>query len=129
MTSLKFSETYRSNFLRADDLPGDKKFIIKSVKKVEFDDGKPKFVLGFDNEKLGLVLNVTNGNVCKEMFGDDTDAWIGGAVTLYPTRVQFGSELRDAIRIRLTESTVNKPLAPAAQDGKGRLVTDDEIPF
>ena len=125
---MKYSETYRSNYLRAADLAGDTKLTIASVEIMEFE-GKEKFVLAFKGEKRGLVLNVTNGNVCQEMFGDDTKAWIGGTVVLYPTRVQFGSELRDAIRIRLTESTVNKLLTPAADNSKGQVLKDDEIPF
>ena len=123
---MKYSETYRSNYLRAADLAGDTKFTIASVEMMEFE-GKEKFVLAFKDEKRGLVLNVTNGNVCQEMFGDDTKNWIGGSVTLYPTRVQFGSELRDAIRIRLTESTVNKPIAVGAEATADAL--DDSIPF
>ncbi len=125
---MKYSETYRSNYLRASDLAGDTTFVIAGVEMVEFE-GKEKCVLTFKGEKRGLVLNVTNCNVVSEMFGDDTKAWKDRTVVLYPTRVQFGSELRDAIRIRLTESTVNKLLTPAATDGKGQLVTDDEIPF
>jgi hypothetical protein len=46
---------------------------------------KVKGVVSFKGKKLELVLNRTNGECIKAMFGRDTGDWIGKRVTFYPT--------------------------------------------
>lgn len=48
----------------------------------------------------GLVLNATNGKAIAAMYGNDTDAWIGKKITIYPTTTQFGSDTVPCIRVR-----------------------------
>jgi hypothetical protein len=57
-------------------------------------------VLYFVGHQRGLVLNVTNGLAIASLYGDETDAWRGRWVTLYPTTCQFGNRMVDCIRVR-----------------------------
>jgi len=59
-----------------------------------------KPVLRFAKTKKLFVLNKTNAYTIAEMYGPETDDWAGKRVTLYPTRVPFGPDQVDAIRIR-----------------------------
>ena len=52
---------------------------------------------------------------------EDSDDWVGEKVTLYSTEVQFGREMVEAIRIRVTKGT--GPSKPAAVD------PNDDVPF
>jgi hypothetical protein len=60
---------------------------------------KKKGILSFRERELQLVLNKTNGECLRGMFGRKTGAWVGKRVTLYPKMVDaFGSQ-ELAIRI------------------------------
>ena len=65
----------QSRFLKAADLPGEKKFRIKSVTEEEVGVGKDKekkLVVWFTNDPRGLVLNRVNNRTIRGAFGDDT---------------------------------------------------------
>ena len=51
-------------------------------------------------------MNVTNWNTLIELFGPDTDDWIGKTITIYPAEVAFKGRMTMALRISL-----NKPVA------------------
>jgi hypothetical protein len=53
-----------------------------------------------DEDPRGLVLNKTNANMLATLFGRETGTWKGKEVELYSTKVQFGMEMVDSIRIR-----------------------------
>jgi hypothetical protein len=61
---------------------------------------KDKPVLYFAGHQRGLVLNVTNAMAIASLYGDETDAWRGQWITLYPTQCQFGARMVDCIRVR-----------------------------
>jgi hypothetical protein len=82
--------------LYLDDLPkGDKDDEPDSAKQ----ETEEHTLLCFRKTKKELRLNKTNGYALREMFGDDPTAWIGHAVTLYPTKAWFGREQVDAVRV------------------------------
>jgi len=58
-----------------------------------------------------VVLNRTNADTIAKLYGRDTDQWIDKPITLYPTRVQFGRETVDAIRIRDKRPAPSQPRA------------------
>ena len=74
------------------------------------DDTKP--VVKFFETQQDLILNKTNANMLIENFGAESNTWVGGQVQLYATKVQFGADMVDAIRLQI-------PTAPAqpAQSG------------
>jgi hypothetical protein len=76
-----------------------------TITKVEIDElegnkGKQvKGLLTFKEAPKQLVLNKTNGECIKAMFGRKLADWVGKRVTLYPQKIE--SDLADiAIRVR-----------------------------
>lgn len=74
-----------------------------------------KPILFFRESKTGkgMACNVTNCKTIAAMYGTDVRQWVGKAITLYPTKTQFGSEQVDCIRVR---PTVPKPRAQSAKE-------------
>lgn len=100
----KTSEMFPSRWLKASDFAdGDATLTIREVGQERIGQGKDaadKFVLYFEDEDKGLVLNKTNVNTIAKLHGDDTDDWIGKDITLFTTEVQFQSDMVEAIRVR-----------------------------
>ena len=103
---MKLSELFPSNLLKAQDVTdagGEMPLTIKEIKISEFDkDGggkERKPIIYFTNEKQ-MVCNKTNGNLISEMYGDETDGWIGKKVTLIVQEVDFAGKRTPAIRIK-----------------------------
>src|SRR5262245_4286608 len=70
----------QTRFLKAADLPGEKKFRIKSVTEEEVGIGKDrerKLVVWFTNDARGLVLNRVNNRTIRGAFGDTCESWTG----------------------------------------------------
>lgn len=103
-----------STNLKAEDLKGHAvKVVIESYEIVEFEgkNGKqPKVVLKFKDKEKGLVCNRTNARIIGEQYGDNPDDWVGKQITIYPTKVDFGGDMVDAIRVR--------DLVPEADEGE-----------
>ncbi|TAK10606.1 MAG: hypothetical protein EPO32_14850 [Anaerolineae bacterium] len=59
-----------------------------------------KPVCYFVGKDKPLALNSTNCKTIAALYGNETDAWKGKRITLYPTVTQFGGEERECIRIR-----------------------------
>ena len=98
-----FDELYPGRFIKAGDLKGrDWTLTIASVDLEELQDQKGKRgkgVISFSDAKKELVLNRTNGECLKAMFGRKLPEWVGKRVTLYPAKIE--SDLSDlAIRVR-----------------------------
>lgn len=108
-----------SNTLKASDLPPGKEVpvVISAITESEFDDdagGKKskKLVLKFQGKEKGLALNKTNATTIAAANGPDTDHWIGKKIFLYATKVSFGGEMVDGIRVRaeLEVAGMNDPI-------------------
>src|SRR5262245_46212633 len=94
----------QSRFLKAADLPGEKKFRIKSVTEEEVGVGKDKekkLVVWFTNDPRGLVLNRVNNRTIRGAFGDDTANWPGKIIIVFPTMAEFRGEMKPALRVRI----------------------------
>lgn len=96
-----------NDYLCAFDLQGrDVTLTISEVRGGELtgNGGKKsrKPLIFFAESKSGkpLAFNATNSKIVAGFFGNDTDAWIGKRITLYPTTTQFGGEERECIRVR-----------------------------
>lgn len=92
--------------LTAADLQGKKiPVTITEASIKEFDKeggGKDRKIhLAFEGKEKGLIVNKTNAATIAEIHGDDYERWVGGVITIYPTKVQFGSDMVDAIRVEL----------------------------
>src|SRR3990172_4752880 len=101
---LDYDQLFPGRFLKAGLFVG--KDVLLTIAKVRLEDlpeekggSRARGILGFQETKLELVLNRTNGECLKAMFGRDTGEWVGKRVTFYPAKID--SEFADiAIRVR-----------------------------
>lgn len=87
-------------FLRADDLGGKPKtFTIAGVEVSTLPDGKDQLVLSFREVAQKFGLNKTNAVLIGELYGLESDDWIGKQVRLRPTQVEYQGRVVDTIRV------------------------------
>jgi hypothetical protein len=140
------NDTYPSKWLRAADLQDQEKTLTISDCSAEYfgqgDDAKEQIVVHFADDNIKpLGLNKTNAQTIADVFGPETDDWIGEQIVIYPTEVDFQGKKTPAIRIhkmktqrivqdKLRQAKNNKPAGvklsnnpePATDD-------DDDLPF
>lgn len=115
------NEAFPSNYLKAESFDGGPQTLtIKEVQiKFQFNDGSTKPCVTFTDERK-LICNVTNWNILKELYGTDTDAWLGKPVTLFKTKVDYQGKRVDAIRINPIVVPNGVPGAPVmSTNGNG----------
>jgi hypothetical protein len=59
-----------------------------------------KPLMKFQGKEKKLALNATNCKAIASMYGNDTDAWAGKKITLYPTTTSMGGETVECIRVK-----------------------------
>jgi len=100
-----YDELFPGRFIKAGLLKGREVTLTISsvaVEKLPQDDGtvRDRGIIAFrERPDKQLVLNSTNGQCIKAMFGRVLADWIGKRVTLAPERDRFGREMVDCIRI------------------------------
>ena len=101
-----YDELFPGRFLKAGLLKGKEVTLtIESVaiEKLPRDNGtdRDRGIVTFREPKTvkQLVLNSTNGQAIKAMFGRVLADWIGKRVTLAPERDRFGRDMVDCIRV------------------------------
>lgn len=99
-----YDELFPGRFLKAGLLNG--RDVTLTIAQVDIeplpqDDGKTRVrgVITFQKTDKQLVLNSTNGQCLRAMFGRKVQDWIGKRVTLRAELDNFGSKKVDAIRI------------------------------
>ena len=115
----------QSRFLKAEDLPAEKKFRIKAVTEEEVGVGKDKerkLVVWFSNDEHGLVLNKTNNRTIRGAFGDACDGWVGKIIIVFPTMAEFRGTMKPALRVRIP------PPKQAAGNGQAAAATAKPAP-
>jgi len=129
---------FPSKYLKAADIKGkgDPTVAIASVEIEMIGDDQNKPVLYFQGKEKGMVLNRTNADSITQLYGSDTDAWVGREIIIYVTRVKGPSGMTDGLRVRgpardpgyrsSSGSTHGHALKPAAVPSG---LPDDEIPF
>jgi hypothetical protein len=127
-------DVFPSKYLSAADIAGREPTVtFSAVEVIEMEQDnrvQRKLVASFKNATKQLVLNKTNSQACADLYGDDTDAWIGKAVKLVVARVDFQGRRVDAIRIDPPARATGSAPAPTAQPPRGHPADlDDEIPF
>lgn len=71
----------------------------------------------FRKAEKPLVLNATNCKTIAGMYGNDTDAWVGRRITLYPTTTEMGGESTECIRVRpVVPPDKKRPDAPRVDE-------------
>jgi hypothetical protein len=66
---------------------------------------------------LPFVLNPTNRNVIRQLYGNAPREWVGKLITLYPTTTDVGGETKDCIRVRPTVPGKAAHAAPKNRQG------------
>lgn len=101
---LDYDALFPGRFLKAGEFNG--KDVTLTIASIELEElpqeqggTKVRGILGFQKTKKKLVLNRTNGEAIKALFGRDTGEWIGKRVTFYPAAFSFGDN-DFAIRVR-----------------------------
>jgi hypothetical protein len=107
---MKTSDMFESKYLKAADLDEQEHIVtVKSLKQEQLGDDD-KFILYFNEQKKGLVLNKTNTKIIEAEYGRETDDWTGQKIVLYPTVVEFKGDMVEAIRVRIRKGAkIAKP--------------------
>jgi hypothetical protein len=99
-----YDELFPGRFLKAGLFNGRQ--VTLTIKDVDAeplpqDNGRDRTrgVLSFRETDKQLVLNSTNGQCIRAMFGRRVPDWIGKRITFAPEKDKFGRETVDAIRI------------------------------
>src|SRR5580765_7183046 len=117
------SDFDQSKYLKAADLPHEKKFRIKHVTEEQIGpDKERKLVVWFTNDQHGLVLNRTNNRAIRGAYGDNTDDWVGKIVVIFTTMADFRGKMTPALRVRIpppkqaTDAAAATPPHPATPE-------------
>ena len=113
---MNINDSFPSNWLKAGDLQGRALEVsISHVIEEEIGDGM-KPVLYFQGKTKGVVLNKTNAQMIAGAYGDETGAWEGKPLEVYPDKTPFQGKIVDCIRVRI----------PAPQVAEGET---SDVPF
>jgi hypothetical protein len=121
-TESDFDSVYGSRFLSAGDITavgGKKRVKIAKVEMADLrqDSGgvtRRKFILYFEGQDKGMVLNVTNAGTLKEALGKSPAKWVGVEVGLYVEQVTFGNKRVPGLRLKVLLKPVSPPVRPAS---------------
>lgn len=124
---MNINDAFPSNYLKAGDLQGADVPVTISNAVMEKLGDDTKLVIYFQGKEKGMVLNKTNANTIGDMYGDDTDHWLGKQITLYAAWVDYQGRQVQGIRVKPQQG--QPAPAPAPQDAPAADDLDDEIPF
>lgn len=121
---MNINNAFPSKWLKSGDIGDDD--MVLTIRAVEIeevgqgDDAEHKPVVYFNETEKGMVLNKTNADAISKLHGPETDGWVGKAIALFATEVDFAGKQTLALRVRLKAPKVAavKP-ATAAQNGNG----------
>ena len=97
---MNINEAFPSTFLKAADLKGQAVRVrMTNVEMQDVGDGE-KPILFFEGKERGLVLNKTNSSMLSDLFGEETAAWAGQIIEVYPDKTSFQGKIVDCLRVR-----------------------------
>lgn len=98
------NEIYKSSSenIKAEDIGNNMwTLTIQSAEVKSFDNGaERKIVLTFHEWDKSLPLNVTNARAISDLYGHNSNDWIGRQVMLFSMPVKFQDKMVNAVRIR-----------------------------
>lgn len=104
---MDYDQLFPGRFLKSGEFQGkDVTLTVAGIRLEELpqDQGgtRTRGIISFKETKRELVLNRTNGESIKAMFGRKTGDWIGKRITFYPAPYHdsFSGEQGTAIRVR-----------------------------
>lgn len=105
MNAELFGKQYLSAAALEGVVPANATIRQVKIEEIGNDEGREsKMVLylnGLPDEyaSKGLILNVTNRKILVQLFGSETDKWIGQTVRIEVVPVQFGGRIVQGIRL------------------------------
>lgn len=146
---VSINSMFPSKYVSATDLRGQAIDVLMGHVTMEDVDGRGEMkpLLQFQGKEKGLVLNKTNANRIVDLYGDDTAAWFGKTICLYPSETEFQGKTVPCVRVNAPGNVLisvwkqqqanqaptnggHPPMDAAAQAGADVGSTiDDEIPF
>lgn len=98
------NEIYKSNSdnIKAEDIGSNMwTMTIKTADVKSFDNGaERKIVLTFHEWDKQLPLNVTNARAIADLYGHNSNGWIGRQIMLFSMPVDFQGKMVNAVRVR-----------------------------
>lgn len=109
---MNINSMFPSKYLKASDADENPTLTIKDVVYEEMknrdDQDEQKPVLYFVEVDKGMVLNRTNAKTIANMYGEDTDGWIGERVVLTAVDVDAFGQTQRALRISARKPSADK---------------------
>ena len=143
------NNVFPTKYVKAQDVNGQIQVVIAKAMMEQLGD-EHKLVVYFEGHSKGMVLNKTNANNLSNLYGPESDGWIGKSMMLVSTFVDFQGQSTPALRLHppqqqnfasgLPAQAPGQPVQPVQQqppaDGwteanpppQGNPI-DDEIPF
>lgn len=90
-----------------------------------------KPILTLRGKKKKFCANVTNCKIIAQLYGKNTDDWLGKLITIYPTTTEMAGETVDCVRVRNgipRNKAEDPPDPPEPEHEPGSDDGDDEGP-
>ena len=97
------NEIYKSQseYIKAEDIGSNMwTFTIKTAEPKRFDDGSSKIILTFHEWDKGLPLNITNARAIADLYGHNSNSWVGQQIMLMSMPVDYQGKTVNGIRVR-----------------------------
>ena len=107
---MRITEAFPTKYLKAGDL--QKRRHTVTITQVVMEEGIDKPIIYFQGAQKGMACNKTNAMMIAQLYGDDTDRWIGRQIELYEAQVLFEGKFVPAIRVQAPA-----PSMPAHENG------------
>jgi hypothetical protein len=119
---MDYEELFPGRFVKAADLKGrEVTLTIASVRAEKIDD-KMKAVMSFEGAGKELVLNRTNAEAVKLMFGREVNSWCGRQLTIYPATIKDPFADGEILALRVKGSPeISKPMQAEVKRGRKTL--------
>lgn len=101
---MNVNDLFPSKYLKSHDLGG--KAYTLTIRDVTLEnvghgqEQERKLAVVFEKATKLMLLNRTNAMIIASLYGPETDAWKGKAVTVYSARVKAFGAWHDALRIK-----------------------------
>lgn len=117
---INVNDAFPSKWMKSSDIEQEMPVTMERVSMEEVGDDDRKPVVWFREFSKGMVLNKTNANNVAELYGPDSDAWIGRQMTLATAMVDFQGRSTRALRLypppRQSAAPAASQTQPAAYD-------------
>lgn len=110
---MNIENVYPSRYMNAASLEKEVDLTFNSLVIETMPDGQEKLVAYFNEIEKGLVINKTNLLTIDQLYGSETDRWLGKKISLFLIDVPTPKGMKPGIRIRSeVPNPVDMPSSP-----------------